>query len=158
MVIDEGQRLRMVGRLHEVLGDDVADTLMGYLPPGGWDEVATKSDLSELKSDLRTEMAGLRTELHTEMAGLRTELRTDMAGLKSDLRTEMAELRSDLHTEMADIRTDLHTEMASLRTDLRTEMSGLRETVIRDNRWLLFGMVGVLIAYGAALVAAVRLH
>jgi len=36
----------MVGRWHEVLGDEVADTLMGYLPPGGWAEVATKGDLA----------------------------------------------------------------------------------------------------------------
>jgi hypothetical protein len=60
MVVDEGQRLRMVGRLHEVLGDDVADTLMGYLPPGGWAEVATKGDLAEL----RGEMVELRADLH----------------------------------------------------------------------------------------------
>jgi hypothetical protein len=110
MVVDEGQRLRMVGRLHEVLGDDVADTLMGYLPPGGWAEVATKGDLAELRG---------------EMVELRAELRGEMAGLRADLHTAMAELRA---------------------------------TVLRDNRSLFFGLVGVFAAYGAALVTAVRLR
>ena len=45
----------------------MADTLIGYLPPGGWSEVATKGDLAELRADLRAEMAELRIAIHREV-------------------------------------------------------------------------------------------
>lgn len=43
---------------------------MGYLPPVGWAQVATKQDLELLRLEVRTEVAGLRIE----MAELRTEM------------------------------------------------------------------------------------
>jgi ribosomal protein L29 len=92
MVIDEGQRLQMVGRLREVLGADAADTLMRYLPASGWAEVATRGDLAvvrgelaELRGELKTDMADLRIELKTEMAALRTELKSDISGLRTEM-------------------------------------------------------------------------
>lgn len=45
------------------------------------ENVATKSDLAELKSELKSEMA----ELRSDMAELKAELKSDMAHLKSDL-------------------------------------------------------------------------
>ncbi len=68
MVIDEGQRLRMVGRLQQILGAEEADTLMSYLPAGGWADVATKADLAELRTEFAqfdVKLAELRTEVHT---------------------------------------------------------------------------------------------
>ena len=35
---------------------------------------ATKKDLADLRTELKTDMAGLRTDFKTEMAGLRTEM------------------------------------------------------------------------------------
>ena len=99
MEIDEGRRLRMVERFREVLGSDVTDTVMSYLPPGGWAEVATKGDIAELRG---------------EIAGLRGELRGEMGALRADM--------------------------------------------IRDNRYMFFGLIGVFTAYAAGLVAVVRLH
>jgi uncharacterized protein YdhG (YjbR/CyaY superfamily) len=44
-------------------------------------DLATKADLAEL----RTEIAELRTELKMEMAELRTELKAEMAALRTEL-------------------------------------------------------------------------
>ena len=99
MVIDEGQRLRMVRRFEEVFGSEVTESLMSYLPPGGWAEVATKGDLGELRG-----------------------------------------------------------EMAELRADVKGEIGELRAVIFRDNRALFLGLAGLVLAYGTALVAAVRLH
>ena len=118
MAIDEGRRLRMVGRLHDVLGAEAAETLMAYVPTGGWAEMATKHDVADLGNGLRA---------------------------------EMAELRGDLRTEMADLRT----EMGALRGDVRTE---LHATIGAQTRTLFLGLVAVMVAYGAGIVAAVRLH
>lgn len=52
------------------------------------ENVATKSDISEL----RTEMAELRSELKTEMAELRSEIKE----VRSELKTDIAVLKSDM--------------------------------------------------------------
>jgi hypothetical protein len=55
-------------------------------------ELATKSDIGALRSDLkaveaslRTDMAAMRTELKGEIGGLRVELKSDMEILKRDM-------------------------------------------------------------------------
>jgi len=46
MRIDERTRREMYERLEVVLGVQAADALMEHLPPVGWADVATKSDLN----------------------------------------------------------------------------------------------------------------
>jgi hypothetical protein len=46
MQIDERTRREMYEQLEAVLGAQTADALMEHLPPVGWAEVATKSDLN----------------------------------------------------------------------------------------------------------------
>jgi hypothetical protein len=46
MRIDERTRREMYAQLEAVLGPQTADALMEHLPPVGWAEVATKSDLN----------------------------------------------------------------------------------------------------------------
>jgi predicted nuclease with TOPRIM domain len=45
----EQQRHDLHGKLEGVLGRDEAATLMSYLPPVGWSDVATKHDLGGLE-------------------------------------------------------------------------------------------------------------
>ncbi len=83
MTVDERSRHELFGQLERALGPEAATTLMEYLPPVGWADIATKRDLDAsaalTRSELRTEMADLRSELRTEMADLRSELRAEMA-------------------------------------------------------------------------------
>lgn len=61
--------------LDELMDPDVADTLMRHLPPGGWANMATKHDLTELEGRLTNrfetllarEIGSLRSEMHTEL-------------------------------------------------------------------------------------------
>lgn len=55
MVVDERSRHELYRRLEEVLGPDAATTLIEHLPPVGWADVATKTDLAglEQRMDLR---------------------------------------------------------------------------------------------------------
>jgi hypothetical protein len=62
MQIDERIRREMYERLEEVLGARPADALMQHLPPVGWADVATKSDLALL--DLRLEALENRVLAH----------------------------------------------------------------------------------------------
>jgi hypothetical protein len=57
---------------------------------------ATKSDLSDAKSEIKSEMVNLRTELKTEISELRTELKSEIAELRTELKTEIAEINFKL--------------------------------------------------------------
>ncbi|HZJ50060.1 MAG TPA: hypothetical protein VFF07_04215 [Actinomycetota bacterium] len=70
MATEERARQALYARLEEVIGDDHAATLMQYLPPDPSD-LATKSDLRELRTGVDQRMDGLhqrmgRMERHME--------------------------------------------------------------------------------------------
>jgi hypothetical protein len=75
MVHEQSRRL-LFSRLEEVLGVDEAGTLMEHLPPAGWADLATRQDVDQLRTEMRTEMQSLRYELlaalHQEIAGVLT--------------------------------------------------------------------------------------
>jgi hypothetical protein len=65
----EERRHEMYRKFEEVLGAEVASTVMEHLPPVGWADVATKRDLDAQSVLLRSEMAALRLEVKTELRG-----------------------------------------------------------------------------------------
>jgi len=60
MAIDERARHQLYLRLEEQLGAEAATTLMEYLPPTGWSDVATKRDLDQLRELTKTDLDQLR--------------------------------------------------------------------------------------------------
>jgi hypothetical protein len=74
MSITQSQIFEMHEVLREKLGVNAADTLIEHLPPEGWSNVATKKDLSQVRTELQMEIALLRSELHQEIALLRSEM------------------------------------------------------------------------------------
>jgi len=74
MAVDEPRRLRFYEAMRQVLGEQEAATLMEYLPPVGWADVATKRDLDALRAELRGDTAEVRGDIHAEIAELRTEM------------------------------------------------------------------------------------
>jgi hypothetical protein len=74
MSITQSRRYEMHEVLRGKLGVGVADTLVEHLPPEGWGDVATKKDLSQVRTELQMEIALLRSELHQEIALLRSEM------------------------------------------------------------------------------------
>jgi hypothetical protein len=67
MQIDERTRREMYEQLEAVLGAQTADALMEHLPPVGWAEVATKTDLNFTTADLRSSMDALENRLLAQM-------------------------------------------------------------------------------------------
>jgi len=133
MAVSDRERRELLEALVGTIGPEPTDTLLGYLPPVGWADVATKHDLDHFGTELRLEMSAMKSDLRAEIAGLRADLTTEIAGLhgetaglRTDLTTETAGLRTDLTTGLAGLRTDLTTGLAGLRTDLTTGLAGLR--------------------------------
>ncbi|MGY6501928.1 MAG: hypothetical protein ACXIVQ_13685 [Acidimicrobiales bacterium] len=54
MAITEPARHKLYQRLESVLGEEEANTLMAHLPPVGWADVATKTDLAHLEIRLES--------------------------------------------------------------------------------------------------------
>ena len=74
------------------------------------DEVATKTDMAELKSELKTEIAAVKSELKLEIADLRSELKSDLAELRSEIagvKLDVAQLKSETKAEIAVLKHEL---------------------------------------------------
>ena len=71
----------------------------------------------ELLRQMRAELA-----TKTDLQGVRSELKSEIAGLRS----EVADVKSDMHSLRADVAADI----LSTRNDLSEQIDGLRQTVI----------------------------
>lgn len=120
-MIDERSRHSLFLRLEELLGPEEATTLMEYLPPVGWADVATKRDLDHLS---------------TQLATTTTLLRQEMASSTALLRQEMSMLRQEMDGNTALLREEFAT------SEQRTDASMLRQ-LNAQTRTMIFGMVGV---------------
>jgi hypothetical protein len=87
MTVHERRRLEMVERLGEVLGTEVTDTLLAYLPPHG-ERVATAPQIEQLRAETTGQTEQLRAETMAQFEYLRDEQR--------ELRADVRELRRDL--------------------------------------------------------------
>lgn len=86
-------------------------------------DIATKTDIAEVK----TEIATLRGDMHTEFASLRTEI---------------AGLRGDMNGEVASVRTDI----ASLRGDISGVRSATAQWIVGAAFVNVVGMLGAVAA------------
>lgn len=59
MSINEARRLEMHLAFREALGDEVADTLMEYLPPSGWNDLVRTRDVLEMEKRLDSRIDSL---------------------------------------------------------------------------------------------------
>ena len=66
MTAEERERRLMQEALVNTIGPEPADTLMHYLPPVGWADVATKADLNAMETVLRAEIASLGSSVRGE--------------------------------------------------------------------------------------------
>ena len=63
MAVGERDRRELQEALVGTIGPGPADTQLGYLPPVGWADVATKRDLDHFATQLRLEMAEMKAEI-----------------------------------------------------------------------------------------------
>ncbi len=80
-------------------GKQAGDTAEALAEAMSGAEIATKSDLALVRTDL----AGLRAELKADIAALRAELKADIAALRAELKADIELMRR----EMEILRRDL---------------------------------------------------
>ena len=94
---------------------------------------ATKGDVRELRTELKTEMKDLRTELKTEISQLRDETKAEIADCRTELKAEIADVRAELTGEIAELRDQTMAGFAQLRDELRVESTERRADVATLN-------------------------
>ena len=77
MSITEASRFQLRTAIGQILDEEAADTLMELLPPVGWADVATKTDIQHL----RDEMQHLRDELKGDMLNLQLTIEVNVRKL-----------------------------------------------------------------------------
>jgi len=86
--LTEYERLQVLKWFEEAMGAEIGANMMKLVPPVGWGDIATKTDLRALEDRLDTRIDGLAVTLRGEMAELRgemAELRGEMRGLPGGL-------------------------------------------------------------------------
>ena len=84
MATDERSRHQMYLKFEEVLGHEVADTLIEHLPPTGWGDVARKSDLEHLAAATKRDVEQLGIHLESKMEAMESRFEAKLeAGLRS---------------------------------------------------------------------------
>lgn len=81
MPVTEQQRHEIFKWYEEVMGPERAPIMMELLPPVGWGDLATRTDLMVLEGRLRGELS----ELRGQMSELRGEVRDEIGTLRGDM-------------------------------------------------------------------------
>ena len=77
MSITEASRFQLRTAIGQILSEEAADTLMELLPPVGWADVATKTDIHYLNGDIQN----LRNELKSDMLNLQLAIEVNVRNL-----------------------------------------------------------------------------
>ena len=122
MVVDDRARHVLFESLERALGPAPADTLMSYLPPAGWANVATVTALAGVEQRLEAKIDGLGQRLDQKIDGLAERLDEKIKGV---------------HTE---VTSSAHEVVALLRKEINAQ-----------TRAMVFGAIALAVAFGGLL-------
>ena len=110
MTITEANRHQLHQALITALGEEEAATLMEHLPPVGWADVATKTDIDNLRIATKTDIDNLRVATKTDINSLRVATKAEIENLRAvmDARFDATAARFD--TKISDLRTEIATQ------------------------------------------------
>lgn len=108
MSVSEVERVELVSRLADAIGEEATETLMKCVLPDGRDQLATKADVKVFEAETKVEFASMRAEMETEFAEVRAEMETGFA----KVRAEFATIRAEMETGFAEVRAEFRSEFA----------------------------------------------
>jgi hypothetical protein len=139
MAVDERMRHELFLALEGVLGREEAVTLMEHLPPSGWEEVATKTDVAAVSKDVERVETTLRGEISL--------LRADMDRRFGEMDGRFGEERERV---IAVVRESEQRVLATIRGEMVSAMG-------QQSRLMAFSLVGALTANTGLVLTALRL-
>jgi hypothetical protein len=126
----DAKRLRLHRSLEKVIGIDVADELIDFLPPSGWGDLVRKSDLeaTERRLDSDIDALGARLDAKIDVLGARLDAKIDALGARLDARIDALSQRVE-----------------SLQEEVR-RLGNLRSTIIITGLSLFVGLGSLMVA------------
>jgi len=125
VAITEQSRHDLYVRLEAALGAQEATTLMEHLPPVGWADVSTRTDVA---LQLQALEGNLRAEFHLAFG----------------------DFRDEMHRSFGDFRDEMHRSFGEFRDEMLRSSSEFRDEMRRDRqvaqRQLLFVLVVALVS------------
>jgi hypothetical protein len=121
MAIDERRRLEMVERLSEMLGADVADTVLAHLPPHG-EQVATAGQIDRLEAAIER----LRAETTEQIEQLRVETTRQIEQLRAETTRQTEHLRAETTRQTEHLRAETTRQTEHLRAETTGQIEQLR--------------------------------
>ncbi len=106
MAVSEERRLELYRSIEDAHGPRVAATMMEYLPPVGWGDVARQGDMDLLRRDVRGDMDLLRRDMETGFDQIRKEMRSESGRLELRMDSGFNQLRAEMHEGFGAVRTD----------------------------------------------------
>lgn len=136
-------KLAYVDRLKAAgMGEREARALADGLDQALREEVATRTDLAAVRTDLAADIAAVRTDLAADIAAVRTDLAADIAAVRTDLAADIAAVRTDL----AAVKHELQVEIQTVRHGFQVELQMVKHDMLRWMVGVAFAQVGLIVA------------
>jgi hypothetical protein len=131
--VSERDRRVLHRALVDHIGEEEAGVLMDLLLPGEWGEMARRSDIEALRSDLDGLGHRLRSDIDAAVGGLRGEMERSADGLRGEMERSADGLRGELDGLGSALRLEMKVSEARLTAAFHRDM--VRQT------WILAGTV-----------------
>ena len=117
------------------------------------ENLASKTDLKEVKIGLQNEIKEVRNDLkeveirlQNKMKEVRTSLQTEIKEVKTSLQTEIKEVKTSLQNEIKDVKTTLQNDMSMRFFETNTKINSLESRLIYKLGALMFLVQGAFVA------------
>ena len=110
--VSEGQRLALLHRLCEMLGEEEGRTLMESLPAVHWHDLATKDDLKATNKAIEANKAAIEANKAAIEAN-----KAAIEANKAAIEASEQRLRTEMHAGFGNIRTETAAEFKTLRAE-----------------------------------------
>ena len=154
MSITEASRFQLRTAIGQILSEEAADTLMELLPPVGWADVATKTDLQHLREELKAEILSLGVATKTDLQHLRDELKAEIHSLRVATKTDLQHLRDELKADMLNLRNEFKADIQALQLSFETT---LEKRLHEQTKWFITTMIAMNAVTVAVAVALSKL-
>ena len=104
MAITEQSRHDLYVRLEAALGAQEATTLMEHLPPVGWADVSTRTDVA---LQLQALEGTLRAEFHIAFGDFRDEMHRSFGDFRDEMHRSFGEFRDEMLRSSSEFRDEM---------------------------------------------------
>ena len=136
MAITEQSRHDLYIRLEAALGAQKATTLMEHLPPVGWADVSTRTDVA---LQLQALEGNLRADLHIALGEFRDEIHRSFAEFRDEMLRSSSEFRDEMNRSSSEFREEMRRSFTEFRDEIRRDRQAAQ-------RQLLFVLIVALVS------------